>query len=244
MGLIDMTIKRAKEDLNMNGIVRPSKKWQGVEAPYKLLEIFNRYLQFDIPESKRELAALSKANLPWAEDHFQERIAGEPLNPGNQWYNWPFYKGLDNDKLFRGEGSGEQFSHTYMERFWPPKINGIRYPMGDFKDIIERIKNDPHGRQNYFAIWHPEDQSPGDRRLPCTLGYHFQIIKGVLDCTYHIRSCDIFRHFHNDIYMTGRLMQYVVEELREQLPFLTTGIMYMWIGSLHCFEPERGLLVN
>ena len=243
MGVIDLVISRAKQELNKDGLVRPSKKWQGVESPYQLLEIFNRYYQFDIPDSKRELGILTKANLPWAEDHFQERIGGEPLNPGNQWCNWPFYKGIDNDKLFR-EHEGNKFSHTYMERMWPPKMKGIRYEMGDFKDILERLKQDPYGRQNYFSIWHPEDQSPGDRRLPCTLGYHFQIVTSFLLCTYHIRSCDIFRHFHNDIYMTGRLMQYVVEEMKEVLPMLQVGTLYMWIGSLHCFEPEKELLVN
>ena len=247
---IQALIKKAKLDLSESGLVRPCTKWQGVELGIGLFEIFNQFYTMDIPNNIDELGLQSSADLPWAEDHFQERICGKPLNPGFQYMNWPYYRGIKNDELFRGDGSGDQFSHTYMERFWckeKPDGNsriGIRYEYGDFNDFIERFKNDPHGRQSYFSIWHPEDQSKGDRRLPCTLGYHFQVINNKLDCTYLIRSCDIFRHFHNDIYMTGRLMQYVVSKLIDTVPGLSVGSLHMWIGSLHCFEPERKILLS
>lgn len=31
-----------------------------------------------------------KPNLPWADDHFLERIRGLPLNPGKEWAKWPY----------------------------------------------------------------------------------------------------------------------------------------------------------
>lgn len=252
---ISERIKQAKRDLYHNGMVRGNNKWQGIEIEQRLFEIFNFYISMDIPYSKEGLAEETKANLPWAEDHFQERIGGVPLNPGNEYKNWPFYRGMDNDDKFRKDGQGHQFSHSYMERMWckydigqDPDIDkprkGIRYEYGDFEDFIIKFAANPYGRQNYFSIWHPEDQSIGDRRLPCTLGYWFNIIGTKLNCTYHIRSCDIFRHFHNDIYMTGRLMHYVRDRLIESsIPYLTMGHMHMWIGSLHCFEVEKEMLV-
>ena len=246
-------IKVTKHELYANGIVRENNKWQGIEVEQRLWEIFNYHFSMTIPESRDELAEQTKANLPWAEAHFQERVGGFPLNPGNEYKNWPFYKGMDNDKEFRQDGDGEQFSHSYMERMWCKLIEpelpesesrkGIRYEYGDFDDFIRRIKENPYGRQNYFSIWHPEDQSLGDRRLPCTLGYWFNIVNNELFCTYHIRSCDIFRHFHNDIYMTGRLMHYVRDELKSVIPDLKMGLLHMWIGSLHCFEIEKEMLV-
>jgi hypothetical protein len=258
MRAISELIKETKRELYHYGTVRRNNKWQGIKIEQKLLEIFNIYLAMEMPTTTNQLAEETKANLPWAEDHFQERIGGVPLNPGNEYKNWPFYRGMDNDDKFRKDGEGHQFSHSYMERMWCKQENdedpldpcsgglrhGIRYPYGDFEDFLQKFAQNPYGRQNYFSIWHPEDQSPGDRRLPCTLGYWFNIVGGKLDCTYHIRSCDIFRHFHNDIYMTVRLAQYVRDRLTEEvLPYLQMGNLYMWIGSLHCFEVEKEMLV-
>jgi len=238
MVLISESIKSAKSLLKQKGLVRPSKKWQGIEPPAKLWETFDVFLNMEMPLGIRELTIETNADLPWAEDHFQERICGKPLNPGKQYKNWPYYRDIDNDNLFRNEDNKGLFSHTYMERFWPPSNLSIRYPAGNWDNFIDKFKQDPHGRQHYFSIWHPEDQSPGIRRLPCTLGYYFHIIKMHLHCTYFIRSCDIFRHFHNDIYMTIRLAQTLRLELMDELPYLQMGDLKMWIGSLHCFEPE------
>lgn len=244
MTLISSTIKEQKAKLYYFGIVRPNKLWQGVELKYKMLEMFNIFLTLDIPHEITELISETNADIPWAEDHFDERIGREPLNPGNQWKNWPYYRDMDNDRLFRNDREGNKFSHTYMERMWCKGYKGIGYEFGDFNDFLVRFLEDPYGRQHYFSIWHPEDQSPGSRRRPCTIGYFFQIVNMKLECTYHIRSCDIFRHFHNDIYMTGRLMQYVWEAMTEVLPYLRLGNLYMWIGNLHCFEPEKPLLLR
>ena len=43
---------------------------------------------------------------------------------GKEYLNWPYYRPKDHDSQFRSEGD-ELFSHTYMERFWPPIIKGI-----------------------------------------------------------------------------------------------------------------------
>lgn len=250
MARISYVIADSKERLKAMGIVRPNNKWQGKVIEHPMREIFNQYLVMDIPYDKDILALESKADLPWAEAHFQERLCGLPLNPGREYKNWPYYKrDIDNDKEFRNDGEGDQFSHSYMERFWCKENStgtvlrrmGIRYEYGDWDDFILKFRENPHGRQHYFAIWHPEDQSPGDRRLPCTLGYYFQIIENQLVCTYHIRSCDIYRHFHNDIYMAGRLMHEVMDRLRDVVDLQAKSTLFMWIGSLHCFDGEEQL---
>lgn len=58
--------------------------------------------------------ALIEPNLPWADDHFLERVGGEPLNPGVQWANWPWASSAEKHQV-----EGAKFNHTYMERFWP-----------------------------------------------------------------------------------------------------------------------------
>jgi len=225
-------IKQALSILYYSGREIGESKWQSVESPDVMLEVQNVFFQSKIPHLKMELAEQTGADLPWSEDHFKERISGKPLNPGSEYKNWPYYRPSLDDSRFRSKGG--MFSHTYMERYWPPKKKGIRYKNGDLRDIIQRLKEDPYTRQAYLSIWHPEDQSNNDVRLPCTLGYWFNYRKSVLNCTYHIRSCDAIRHFRNDIYMTCRLVQYIVREIG-----INPGELSMWIGSFHVFKTEK-----
>src|SRR6478609_957131 len=83
-----------------------------------------------------------KPNLPWAEDHFLERVCGEPLNPPPSEAWWPF--AVKDNELHKEK---EKFSHTYPERYWPKFANvgevrpngrqvfvphnGVRYQYGD-----------------------------------------------------------------------------------------------------------------
>ena len=242
---ISEALKGSFTDLKNNGDIASSKKWQAIDTPDNLWEIINRYVQMDMPETKEELGVECDADLPWAEDHFQERI--DPHcnhNPGYEYQNWPYYKvdTKDNDGKFRNEAEN-YFSHTYMERFWPDKtLKGtgkMGYNFGDFNDLIERLKDDPGPRQAFYAIWHPQDSNNDGVRLPCTIGYHFLIRNGILHLAYLIRSCDIFRHFKNDVYMTVRLAQYVRDQVD---PSLKLGELSMWIGSLHCWNVEKALL--
>lgn len=210
--------------------------WQSVKSPDNTIEIANSFFKVEMPDTMKELALMTKADIPWAEDHFQERIGGLPLNPGVQWENWPHYKKEVNDPLFKSNG---KFSHTYMERYWPEEVFG-RYEVGNYRDIIERAIVDQTSRQLYLSVWWPEDQSNVEsRRLPCTLGYFFLIRQNKVHLTYFIRSCDILRHFRNDVYLSIRLAQ----DFREKVnPNLSMGTFSMWIGSLHCFKSEKEIL--
>lgn len=169
-------------------------------------------------------------NLPWADDHFAERVSGEPLNPGVQWANWPYAHSADR---FRTESDGK-FSHTYMERIWPKyaglstdeylkehgtrmlaQHGGIRYAYGDLHDVVNHLGTDPLTRQAFLPIWFPEDTGVvHGERVPCTLGYHWIMRGGYLHTTYYIRSCDFVRHFRDDLYLTVRLTLWLLEQLR------------------------------
>jgi hypothetical protein len=198
-----------------------------------------------------------KPNLPWADDHFLERVSGQPLNPGEQWKNWPY--ALSADK-FRTEGGGK-FSHTYMERYWPkdaeshwdrpvgPRM-GIRYPYGDLNDVVSHLLGDTSTRQAYLPVWFPEDTGVvHGERVPCTLGYHFIQRNGYFHATYYIRSCDFVRHFRDDLYLTVRLWLWVLDQLREREAEVAKrtgdahqfwhqirlGMFTFHCVSLHCF---------
>lgn len=163
--------------------------WQALRnVPHtRTLELQNVSIEMDIRPTPGSWASFIRPNLPWAEDHFQERVAGDPLNPGEQYKNWPWYRGgvedhkstccenpipgpLVKDRCLTCGGllkATGRFSHSYMERFWPkfagyenePAIyrKGIRYRYGDLEDLIQILKRDPYTRQAYLPIWFPED---------------------------------------------------------------------------------------
>lgn len=162
------------------------------------------------------------ADVDWAEEHFQERISGNPTNPGESYKRWPYAQFKDDNDPYK---DGKKFSHTYQERIWPKLANaeekgyyiyeGIRYKVGDLQDVINQLRDNPLTRQAYLPIFFPEDTGAVHKqRVPCTIGYYFWISGGKLHCDYTIRSCDVLRHFRNDVYLTSRLLQYVADQLQ------------------------------
>lgn len=191
-------------------------------------------------------------SIPWADDHFEERVSGQPLNPPPSEAWWPYAREGNAEHK-----RGEVFDHTYPERFWPKwagdaysemaesisldwnQREGIRYAYGDLTDLVVLMCNQPHTRQAYLPIWFPEDTGAvSGQRVPCTLGYHFLLRSGQMDVTYHIRSCDFLRHFRDDIYLAMRLCQWVSERVPDTKP----GKLVMHIGSLHIFEDDVPML--
>lgn len=109
-----------------------------------------------------------------------------------------------------------KFTHSYSERFWPPRGFGIRYPFGNLDDVVDLLLEHPHTRQAYMPIFGQEDIGARPGRIPCTLGYFFMVRRRLLHSWYEIRSCDAVRHLRDDIYMAARLQLWVLEELRRR----------------------------
>lgn len=237
-----------------------TEKWQGLDLSDKpqflMREVLNTSFSWGIPDNIGELTEAVKPNLPWAEDHFKERVGGEPVNPGETYKIWPFYK-MD-DKMRTEE---EKFSHTYMERFWPknaglgkdlPNGNlGIRYQYGDLLKLALLMSNEPLTRQAYLPIWFPEDTGAvHGGRVPCTLGYQFIMRDDKLHMVYYIRSCDFVRHFRDDVYLACRLNQWLLNLLRklsshkEPWSYVKPGDLTMHICSLHLFQSDYQHLVK
>ena len=243
-------IQWAKERLYNYGYLVQTERWQGIPSPDDMHEVMNTSFQAFIPKTLEELREEVKPNLPWADDHFEERVGGHPLNPppSNEW--WPF-----NQKKNEKFKKDEKFSHTYPERLWPKYasevpnsvMEGIRYEYGDFGDVIDLLQREPFTRQAFLPMWFPEDTgSVHGERVPCTIGYHFMRRGNHLHIVYYIRSCDYLRHFRDDIYMACRKVLWVLDTLKERDPErwseVTPGYYAMHITSLHCFNKEKGVL--
>lgn len=235
-------------------------EWQSIKQEFLMRELRNVSFAYQLPFSEEELAEQTGAHLPWAEDHFQERVGGEPLNPAPSEAWWPFAskKGGTNTAH---KSEGEAFSHTYPERMWPKWANGgqlddtagvgphrgIRFEVGDLHDVINQLISSPNTRQAYLPIWFPEDTGAvHGKRVPCTLGYHFAIRDGRLDITYYMRSTDLLRHFQDDIYMAGRLAQWVVDQVNfandindnPDAQYLAVNELIFHTANLHIFEAD------
>jgi hypothetical protein len=234
----DTPIALAAERLKTARVVRAGF-WQGIDsskrpelATHELLNFSLSVLNSHI--SKEELAAQIKPDLPWADDHFAERVSRIPFNPppSEEW--WPHAP--KGNEEFKKHGI---FSHTYPERYWPPSTFGIRFRYGNLDDLIQMLKVDPFTRQAYLPVWYPEDLgAPMDERKPCTLGYQFIMRDDQFHIVYYIRSCDFVRHFRNDIYLTVRLQQWVLQELQRldaRWARVVPGSFTMHITSLHLF---------
>lgn len=204
-------------------------------------------------------------NLPWADDHFEERVCGYPINPGTQWANWPWGKAAAKHR-----SADEKFNHNYMERLWPKfagflggtktvdeykdefkkrgfregeALQGIYHEYGDLNDLVNYLVKEPTTRQAYIPLFFPEDTGWGDGgRKPCTLGYQFIVRDKKLHIYYPMRSCDFVRHFRDDIYLGVRLLLWVLQECRKQDPETWNGVSpgsySMHCTSLHVFTND------
>lgn len=255
-----------------------TQRWQGTEIDKKpemrMREVLDVY--FKVPLETEDLTVYQhqiKPNLPWADNHFEERVCGMPINPGIEWANWPYGKSADT---FRD--SCGKFNHNYMQRYWPKLAGlteaatetaadfikvvdsmvrgaeysnrkGIYHEYGDLGDVVDLLQREPDTRQAFFPVWFPEDTGVVHRgRVPCSIGYQFLMRNGHLHIAYYLRSCDYTRHFRDDIYLTVRLLLWVLQQLRERDPVtwndVKPGFYTMHIMNLHVFENDYLVMRN
>lgn len=234
-----------------------TERWQGIPANNDTFELRN--VNFEVPLLNiwdlDHWRADIRPSVPWADDHFLERVGGEPLNPGEQWRCWPW--ALRADK-FR---TAEKFNHSYMERLWPkyarrtedgklPTTSGgrmRRYPTGDrrprfgiahgygdLQDLVELLADEPYTRQAWIPTFFPEDtgKSDGGRKM-CTLGYQVIVRDGAAHIWYPLRSCDFVRHWADDCYLAIRMLMWIVQHCR-RLNYDKWGEMRLGTFSMHC----------
>lgn len=265
-----MSIRSAIEDLydlfQYDALPVVPTRWQGVDVSKQPAAEMREMLHVNLEArlmGVEDLEVYRRAiqpNLPWADNHFEERVCGAPINPGIEYANWPW--GTNAEKSLDSRG---MFNHNYMERYWPrfavysssspskerdewycktradvPAMRGIRHEYGDLFGLVRDLAAEPDTRQAYLPVWFPEDTGDSHKgRKPCTLGYHFIMRRNKLDVVYYLRSCDFAHHFRDDVYLTIRLLHWVLTECRRINPEVwknvQMGKFVMQITSLHMF---------
>lgn len=269
----DKEILRIANDFESGSEIVHTERWQGVDISKKpemaTHELRHVFLRVKLPtEDLQYYQNQVRPNIPWADDHFLERVCGQPINPGVQWKHWPWGH---NAKNFLDEKG--KFNHNYMERYFPKFAgtlgrstetpddflkafiemygdvssyntmnHGVHHPYGDLHDVVKQLHKEPHTRQAILPVFFPEDTGAvHGGRVPCTLAYQFLMRNNRLDVSYWIRSCDFLRHFRDDIYLTVRLALWVLQRLRELDPSwndVMPGEYVMLISSLHLFRND------
>ena len=189
-------------------------KFVGDDENYATKELQNYiYTVTNAEDSMDQL----QPSMPWAEAEFWERVGNENLNPG---YAYKFREDVWDEFLHEGK-----FAYTYSER------------IGDkLEKIISEIEIHPDSRQLYLSIWDREedpDKLGGSSRVPCSLGYLFQVRGGKVHITYFMRSCDYATHMQNDIYLAVKLMKYVAQRTGYE-----SGNYTHFMGSLHIYKKD------
>jgi thymidylate synthase len=211
-------LNEIKRDLAEMGIdVHPQTMQDKVVADdpdYATKECQNYiYTVVDAYSSLKQL----KPVQPWAALEFGERVDNKRKNPGEAY--------LHRDEVWNEFLHDGKFSYTYGERI------GL-----SVEKIIDEIGQHPESRQLYLSIWDPKidiDRIGGKMRVPCSLGYLFQVRGGKLHITYFMRSCDYATHMQNDIYLALRLLEYVAACTGYE-----TGDFTQYIGSLHIYKKD------
>jgi len=261
----DAMISRAKQEMWAWGQTVDSGRWQGVPTVGKPDLVTQELLDWraNVPVYRErirddwsyldQMAMEIEPNREWADEHFEERVGGEPLNPDPSHERWPHWHGQDAETK-----AGGKFTHTYSERFWPRYAgegdagpyrtyegrdnHGIRFAYGDYDDVLNLLFHEPFGRQAYLPIFFPEDTGAAHGgRIPCTLGYHLLRRNNYLHLWYDIRSCDLYRHFRDDVYLAVRLMLHTLDRLGardHQWLDVKPGTLYFCAHSLHIHKGD------
>ena len=164
---------------------------------------------------------------PWADLEFGERISKEPINPGEAYLT---RKDIWDQFLIKDEYGRDKFAYTYAERL---------HNFNQIESLISTMKNDKSSRQGFISIWEQGDitRTGGISRIPCSLGYLFQIRRDRLNMTYLQRSSDFVTHFTNDVYLATKLQSFICTELKKSMDLEMGGFTH-WVGSLHAFKKD------
>lgn len=234
----DEMIEETKRDLAEMGIVvRPATmqdKYVKGNPDYETRELQN-YSYCLLDAKSQDIPGVIQ---PWADAEFEERVTdpffsvrsedGEEMsnldgpcfiNPGKAWELRP--------EVWTEYLHGGHMAYTYNELIWNND---------QLTKIMNRLKQDPDSRQLWVSLWNPEKDPNflgGLSRVPCSLGYAFQVRDGKLNMHYVMRSCDFATHFRNDVYLAIKLLEWVAEKTHYPVGSFTHTIF-----SLHVYNKD------
>lgn len=219
-------LNETQRDLAEMGVEGGRLGWQGKDAGdrVRLKELRNYGFTVQNPS----LANLTRANAPWCEAEFKERITAGTSNPGNAYKLRPEVW----EELLE---SNHRFAYTYSERMNTPVETAPALWW-----LIQMLREDPTSRRAFLPVYFSEDLQRGQEghRVPCTLGYNFIISESKLHITYLMRSSDFFTHFQNDLYLATKLQRYIADQVHSSGINAEPGEFTFFTNNLHVFARD------
>jgi len=98
------------------------------------------------------------------------------------------------------------------------------------KNLIDSIKNDPHGRRHIISAWNPPDLE-NMSLPPCHVFSQFFVSENKLSCQLYQRSCDMFLGVPFNIASYSLLTHMLARECN-----LDVGFFIHTLGDFHIYE--------
>jgi len=165
--------------------------------------------------------------LAWANVEFLERVDESAISP-NPGEAWKLRRYVWEPIMVNG-----RFEYTYNERFFRNNL---------LLRIINQLVLDRNSRRQVLNIYSSDlDQDMNEQtgRVSCSLDYSWLIRDNKLIMFYHMRSCDFYTHFINDMYLAGKLNDWVTKRINDQLVDgvpIEPGKLIVLINSLHAYR--------
>lgn len=223
---LDQAYSEIRRDLKAFGVVHNTRTMQNKsivdDDNFSTLELTNygyviQSLDFDGPVDH-----IPGFHDAYARSEWHDRLVGIDdgfkLNPGNSWAERPEVWG----QFLTPKG---KFDYTYAER------------LTSFRSILTTLEADFGTRRAWYPIFDESDVHKAflPIRVPCSIGYNFQIRDNKLHITYIMRSCDFYTHWAIDVYLAYRLLGYVSRRIRVE-----SGTFTHFIMSLHVYKKDIG----
>lgn len=186
---------------------------------------------------------------PWATAEWKDRVAaimGNPSPLGTAWLqradehmDWSEFVEYDGKPLPPGvslERMKQLHPHAKNDPLRLAYSYGERFALNDqVMRIIRELRRNPNSRQLYVAMWDPHQDSErlGNRRVPCSIGWHFMLRQDQLHLTYTMRSCDFLTHWQNDVWLALMMLDFVCSRTG-----YSPGRFSQFINSFHVYEKD------
>lgn len=120
------------------------------------------------------------------------------------------------------------YEYSYGPRIF--NFLGNKDQVNDF--IIPLLKNDPNSRRAVISLFNPQtDSEVLNKNVPSLMFIQYKIRDGKLNCTFLIRSNDLFIGWPGNVYQIYLLQKHVAEKLG-----LKTGMLSTISCSAHAFH--------
>lgn len=96
---------------------------------------------------------------------------------------------------------------------------------------MSALYNDNSSRQAVMTFWKPNPRVSKD--IPCTIGLHFMVRDGHLNCYSHMRSNDLWLGFPYDVYTFSMISKFIADNLGFGLGYLKHNA-----DSLHLYDDK------